>query len=366
MLSHTWMVDEGIAGWLIPSEFMDVNYGKGLKNYLLNKVTLLHIHRFDPSDVQFSDALVSSSAVWFRKSLPPKNHSVLFSFGGMLSQPNISRHIPVKKLLKEPKWTQFPNSDIIRRKKAPKISDFFQIKRGIATGGNNYFILNTEEIVFRNLPMEIFKPILPSPRYLPNYKILSDEKGFPLLERQMFLLDIRLQEDEIERRYAMLYNYLEYGKSIGIHERYICRHRKPWYSQENRPPSPIVCTYMGRSDAKGGRPFRFILNKSKATIPNVYLAMYPTPILKREIDSNSDLIDKIWKVLNQITPEMLIGEGRVYGGGLHKLEPKELSNVDASKIAALIPGFKLKPKAKQLSLFDDNGDLSANQSFNRT
>jgi len=31
-LSHAWMADDGIAGWLIPSEFMDVNYGKAVKH----------------------------------------------------------------------------------------------------------------------------------------------------------------------------------------------------------------------------------------------------------------------------------------------------------------------------------------------
>ena len=45
---------------------MDVNYGKAVKHYLLSRVTLLHIHRFDPNDVQFADALVSSAVVWFR------------------------------------------------------------------------------------------------------------------------------------------------------------------------------------------------------------------------------------------------------------------------------------------------------------
>ena len=67
-LSHQWMAPGGLAGWLIPSEFMDVNYGTAIKQYLLDRVNLIHIHRFDPNEVQFSDALVSSSVVWFTKT----------------------------------------------------------------------------------------------------------------------------------------------------------------------------------------------------------------------------------------------------------------------------------------------------------
>jgi adenine-specific DNA-methyltransferase len=55
------MADDGYAAWLIPSEFMDVNYGAALKRYLTDHVTLIRVHRFDPADVQFGDALVSSS-----------------------------------------------------------------------------------------------------------------------------------------------------------------------------------------------------------------------------------------------------------------------------------------------------------------
>ena len=86
-LSHAWMAAGGLAGWLIPSEFMDVNYGVSVKRYLLDKVTLLHIHRFDPNEVQFADALVSSAVVWFRKETPRPGHMVRFTYGGSLQQP---------------------------------------------------------------------------------------------------------------------------------------------------------------------------------------------------------------------------------------------------------------------------------------
>lgn len=39
-LAHPWMRSGALAAWLVPSEFMDVNYGGPLKRYLLERVTL--------------------------------------------------------------------------------------------------------------------------------------------------------------------------------------------------------------------------------------------------------------------------------------------------------------------------------------
>lgn len=344
-LSHAWMADGGIAGWLIPSEFMDVNYGQAVKRYLLTKVTLLHIHRFDPNDVQFADALVSSAIVWFRKSPPPRDHAVAFTFGGTLLSPKMSRQVSAEALASEAKWTRFPTAEIRGKSSVPTISDFFKIKRGIATGDNSYFILSADEIAARGLPMEAFRPILPSPRYLPADEVDADRNGNPKLERRMFLLDTRLGEDEIKRRFPTLFAYLEEGKARALHARYLCSHRAPWYAQENRPAPPIVCTYLGRKDTARGRPFRFILNRSQATVANVYLAMYPTDLLARAIARDPDLINQVWGALNDITPAQLLGEGRVYGGGLHKLEPKELANVPVPQLMELLP--KLDRPARQ-------------------
>jgi len=90
-LSHPWLAPEAISCWLVPSEFMDVNYGQAIKQYLLDSVTLLHIHRFDPADVQFADALVSSAIVCFRNTPPPADHCVVFTFGGRLTAPHLTK-----------------------------------------------------------------------------------------------------------------------------------------------------------------------------------------------------------------------------------------------------------------------------------
>src|SRR5690606_9963997 len=145
-LSHRRMIKGAVAGWLIPSEFMDVNYGQTMKRYLLNQVTLLHIHRFDPADVQFADALVSSAVVWFKNELPPAGHAVTFSFGGTLLKPALTRKVSADALVHEPKWTRFPVADVRARAGVPVLADFFQIKRGLATGDNSYFILPEETL----------------------------------------------------------------------------------------------------------------------------------------------------------------------------------------------------------------------------
>lgn len=343
-LSHAWLAPKAVSAWLIPSEFMDVNYGRALKRYLLDAVTLLRIHRFDPNNIQFADALVSSAVVWFRNETPKGDHEVLFTFGGTHEAPDVSRMVPSAALAREPKWTRFPKSAVRSSSVQTTVADLFAIRRGLATGDNGFFILSETDIMTRGLPRECFTPILPSPRYLKDDEVHADTDGVPLVDRRQFLLNTRLSEAEIARRYPVLAAYLEEGRAIGLPDRYLCSHRSPWYAQEDRPAPPIACTYMARGES--ARPFRFILNESRATVANVYLAMYPRPTLSEAVAENPALLRRVWEVLNSIAPEQLLGEGRVYGGGLYKLEPKELANVPVPEIADLLPR-----RAEQTELF---------------
>ena len=88
---------------------------------------------------------------------------------------------------------------------------------------------------------------------------------------------------------------------------------------------------MGRS-SNGKQPFRFIWNRSQATAHNVYLMLYPKSRLHDALKRHPELTAHVFEALQGITPAQLFSEGRVYGGGLHKVEPKELARIAARSV----------------------------------
>jgi len=337
LLCHDWMEEQGLAIWLIPSEFMDVNYGATLRRYLTERVTLLHIHRFCPTDVQFTDALVSSAVVVFRRALPPPGHRVRFSFAGTIESATSEALVPLDVLRHSRKWTQFPARTNFENTDEPTLGDLFFIKRGLATGSNSFFILDSEQVSEWNIPRQFLKPILPGPRYVTTDVIDAHPNGDPAVSPRIYLLDCSEAEERIEKRWPRFYDYLQKGRQEKIAASYLASHRAPWYSQEQRPPAPFLCTYMGRS-RNGKHPFRFIWNRSQATAHNVYLMLYPKSRLQEAFNNHPELAAKVFEALQSVTPGQFISEGRVYGGGLHKVEPKELAQIPARAVLESIDG----------------------------
>jgi predicted RNA methylase len=339
VLSKPWMSDGGVAAWLIPSEFMDVNYGVKLKRFLLENVNLLRIHRFDPTEVQFDDALVSSAVVFFQNRLPPPSQCVQFSYGGSIPSPKLSELVSVEDLERVAKWTGLPRKSGWRQKPSSggKLADLFRVKRGLATGCNCYFVLKPEQVEEFSIPAKFLRPILPSPRNLEVDEIIADDDGLPQIKHPRLLLDCNEPQAEVRDKYPTLWDYFQQGIEQGVDQRYLCRHRDPWYSQENRPAAPFLCTYMGRRHGNHDAPFRFILNHSRATAANVYLLLYPKPPLAKLLAENPKLRQSVWQSLSSITAKILTNQGRIYGGGLHKMEPKELANVPADLVLASMP-----------------------------
>ena len=91
---------------------------------------------------------------------------------------------------------------------------------------------------------------------------------------------------------------------------------------------------MGRSKDNSS-PIRFILNLSEAIATNPYLMLYPKDRLQQAIFSDPNSVYKIWEMLKKINKNEIEEEGRIYGGGLKKIEPRELAKVPCSDLINL-------------------------------
>ncbi len=344
LLGYKWLSPNGIACWLVPSEFMDVNYGKVVKEFLTTKVTLRSIHKFDFHDVKFEDALVSSCIVTYENRRANGGEKVFFSQGKSLLDPQNTIEINLKDLDPTCKWSHFFENKTTKQE-GKKIKDYFYVKRGIVTGDNDFFILTQSIIDEFRIPKEFITPLLPRPYFLTQ-NIVEESEGMPLIEKHEFLFTCNIDKETIRKYYPSLINFISYGESKGVHESYICSHRNPWYACERRRPSPIIVPYLNRANSSRGG-VRFILNKSQALTTNVYLLMYP----RKEYEAilkEKEVLQEVWRRLNDIPQEDLIRQGRVYGGGLGKLEPSELLNLPADTLTDLLEPLKDDP---QLYLF---------------
>lgn len=333
ILSTQWLTEDGLSCWLIPSEFLDVNYGVSVKEFLCSEVELISIHKFNPADLQFSDALVSSSVVTFRNKAP-EGQMVRFTTGSRLNEPGSVTEVPVTNLDPRSKWSRiFDSIQEPNMEKGKLLGEYFKVSRGISTGNNSFFIIPEKVVTQKGLPLEYLTPVLPSPRFLHVERI---EENFREIDEnhKYYLLACPLPLNVIEAEYPRLFDYIKEGERKEMNTGYICRKRDPWYNSESRKPAPFYMTYMGRGE-DNTRMFRFILNESPSIVTNSYLMLYPKANYEYSF-RNKVTLEKVWRILNSIPKDRLARCGRSYGGGLFKIEPKELESLVVPELEGVL------------------------------
>jgi hypothetical protein len=330
VLAERWLERDGIAAWLLPSEWMDVGYGEAIRRYLTTRVTIEHLHVFDSSVAQFDDALVSSSVLILRKRRPSGSESVILTYGD-LENPVHHREVTIRELRNAGRWSRLAADGLSTLSPTRVLGHLITVRRGIATGANSFFIRPRSEFERLGVPGRFLRPILPSSRRLKTDLVESDPQGYPILKDPPALLDCRIPWEEVKERFPGLAKVLASHEGKVASETCLASRRRPWYSQEQRPAPAIVCTYMGRRRGDGC-PFRVILNQSNAIATNTYLLVYAVGALQESFNEDPKSKELFAVLLREAIADHYLRHSRVYGGGLHKLEPAELASLPADQI----------------------------------
>lgn len=145
LLADRVLAKGGVAAWLIPSEFLSVNYGKAMREYLSRKVSLITIEKYETADVQFSDALVSSCIVTYRKSPPARDGS--FTWTVVRGKFRHKVTVPYSRLSSDGKWN-FGSACCANSQECLKHSAYyfrlFQCEEGDRHGGQFIFCIDQQ------------------------------------------------------------------------------------------------------------------------------------------------------------------------------------------------------------------------------
>ena len=321
--------EQGRAAVIVPAEFLNANYGEEIKTALVSMTKPVGIAVFNPSVNLFNNALTTSAVLFFDKhgaktnplwASIVNNLEELAGFAAFLDsgeRPSTLRHSISDIVNWDPKekWI----NPLLKKSNAnrgsicntspafpKKLGDYFRCRRGIATGANDYFCLSQSEINAKNLPIEDLKPCITKSIDAPGiFFIDSDFEALKNAGRKCFLLDPHTDSDATKA-------YLELGRAAKIHERYLCKMRKPWFKQENRPIADIWVAVFSR-DKVG-----YILNEAKIKNLTCFHGLY----IKQPIPGLSILASVF---LNSSYSAKSFAEvSRYYGSGLNKLEPKDV------------------------------------------
>jgi hypothetical protein len=224
------------------------------------------------------------------------------------------------------RWYLPWRTEATRHKSDLFVGDAFRVKRGIATGANDFFILSRDRARELGIPPIALRPILPKERAIVKDIIEPDKDGYPDIEPKLCLITSSLPAAAIATRFPKLHEYLESAALLGVRERTLVRRRNPWYKQEERDPPQFLCTYMGRRHL-GAPPLRILWNRSRAVATNTYLMLIPNKELAAHLDKHPACSREVFEML-RTTCRLNLKEGtRVHAGGLHKIEPSELQEV---------------------------------------
>ena len=355
----------GRCAYIIPSEFLNSDYGKLVKNYLIKSKTLRHIIVIDFEENVFDDALTTASIILCAND----NLTDKVQFSNIQSLQDLSKidEIITKypnfseteqtysftELKPDIKWkAYYQKQNSIKFKNLVPFSTYAKVVRGIATGSNEYFTFNFSKAKEFNIDEQYLLPCICSAKDAKtSFFTKQDFEELKKSDKSIFIFNALNPNDKY------INYYIKKGEEEEINKRFLTASRTPWYSLENRKPAPIWVSVFNRSG------LRFIRNEANISNLTSYHCIYPKQTnLFTEID-----IDLLFAYLLTDTAKQIFDDNsRQYGNGLQKFEPNDLNKGMILDLGLLDKQtsneiLKLYKEYKYLILDNKNGDEIINK-----
>ena len=355
----------GRCAYIIPSEFLNSDYGKLVKTYLIKSKTLRHIIVIDFEENVFDDALTTASIILCAND----NLTDKVQFSNIQSLQDLSKidEIITKypnfseteqtynftELNPDIKWkAYYQKQNSIKFKNLVPFSTYAKVVRGIATGSNEYFTFNFSKAKEFNIDELYLLPCICSAKDAKtSFFTKQDFEELKKSDKSIFLFNALNPNDK------NINSYIQKGEEEEINKRFLTASRTSWYSLENRKPAPIWVSVFNRSG------LRFIRNEANISNLTSYHCIYPKQTsLFSEIN-----IDLLFAYLLTDTAKQIFDDNsRQYGNGLQKFEPNDLNKGMMLDLGLLDKQtsneiLKLYKEYKCLILDNKNGDEIINK-----
>ena len=315
---------KGRAAYLIPSEFLNANYGKYIKDYLLKSNTLRHIIIFDFQENIFDGVLTTSAIILLAKDNNDKKVNFLKvnkieDLTKITNTINNYPHQSSKNLIKKDslnsqlKWRIYYQKQKSQSyKNLIPFKTIAKVTRGIATGANNYFVFNEEKASQYSIHPDFLLPCITSSKDIENpFFTAKDFENLKKNNRNIYLFNGC--KKDIDKNVE---NYINLGEKLNIDQKYLTSKRNPWYSLEKRPPPPIWVGVFNRTGLK------FVRNEVGISNLTTFHCIY----LQNNISYNIEIDLLFAYLLTDIAQNIFNDNSREYGNGLKKFEPNDLNN----------------------------------------
>jgi adenine-specific DNA methylase len=314
----------GRLGMVVPSEILHVLHAQALRTFLTMQCSRTLV--VDPDELWFNDLLQGVVLLLAEKRLPSSKSRgqvaiLRTSSREFLSESPASLFRRAEFLeaeMLEGKWMRGLLTrnereildDLPRHPHIHRFSDLATVDVGIVTGANKFFLVSDSVVQQFGLSPWAY-PMFGRSEHVPG--VIYDKKTHAKNRRQdlpaNFLWFSSLNPVRIP---ANVREYLRTGEAAGLHRRYKCRIRTPWYLVPSVSLAPV-----GMLKRCHDFP-RLILNTAKAFTTDTAYRIRPSKV------SASRLVSSFVNSLTALTAEL---EGRHYGGGVLELVPSEIERL---------------------------------------